>query len=72
MHRLPVPMCNSLLNVARNIRQHKERQDNFRLKDQRYEKHKKDEFGLQANMEKASEEHIEILFRWEKCLNGEF
>ena len=72
MHRLPPAMHNSLLIMARNVRLSQERIDYIRLKAQREEKCRKDELALQANISKAGEDHIEVLFRWDKHVNGEF
>ena len=41
MHRLPAPMCNSLLTMTRNLRLHQAREDSVRLKAQRDEKRRK-------------------------------
>ena len=72
MHRLSPAMHDSLLHMARNVRPAQARIDNIRLKAQREEKRRKDELALQDNLSKASEDHIEALFRWSKHVNGEF
>ena len=70
MHRLSAPMHTSLLLMLRNTIPSQTRIDNTGLKLQRDEKRKKDELALKANQEKACEEHIEVLHRWDKYENG--
>ena len=72
IHRLPAPIHNSLLIMARNLRPRQDREDSIRFKAQRDEKRRKNELALAMNLDKAIEEHVDILFRWDKHLNREF
>ena len=60
-----------MLIMARSMRVEKARRDLQRLKEQRAEKRRKDELALEERMEKASEEHAEILFLYEQHVQGE-
>ena len=63
VHMLSDAMCDSLLQMARDVRPAQGRIDIVRLKAQREEKRRKDELALQDNLSKASEDHIEAWFR---------
>ena len=53
------------------MRVEKARKDFHRLKEQRAEKRIKDELALQKQMEKASVEHVEIMFLYERYVQGD-
>ena len=72
MHKLSPAMRDSLLCMARDARLAQARIDDIRLNAQRKEKRRKNELALQANLSKASEDHIEVLFQWDKHVNREF
>ena len=61
-YQLPMELCDSMLNVTRSMHPHKAPRDFIRLKDQRAEKRIKDEISLQHSMEKASADHVKLIF----------
>jgi len=53
------------------MRPHKARRDLLRLKEQRAEKRRKDKIALESRMSKVSEDHIDIMFLYERYTQGE-
>ena len=70
-YQLLFQMHNSMITMARRMRVEKARKDFHRLKEQCAEKRIKDELALQQQMEKASVEHVEIMFLYERFMQGD-
>ena len=60
-----------MLILAREKGKLKARRDLVRLKEQRAEKRRKDELAMKQQLVKASEEHVENMFLYDMCIQGE-
>ena len=65
-------MHNCLLLTARKNQASKPRSDLSKLKAQRNKKREKEELLLQMNLEKASEKFIDVMFYYNKYIEGKY
>ena len=70
-YQLPHQTHNAIIIMARGMGVEKEREDFQRLKEQRAEKMITDELDLQQHMDKASADHVELMFMNEIFVQGD-
>ena len=58
--------------IACSMRADKARRDFERLKERRFEKRVKDGIEIRESMEKASPDHVELIFLYERHMQGDF